>query len=103
MSQNTSSAVMQQRSEPHDSLDDFPTQPWATRALVEKVLWKTINPFDGDPPAIFRKLQAWEPACNRGHMAKPLKEYFFGVHASDIFDYSDEWDGQGRHTLPSKG
>jgi hypothetical protein len=35
VSQNRSSAVMQQRSEPHDSLDDFPTPPWATRALCE--------------------------------------------------------------------
>ena len=35
MSQNRSSAVMQQRSEPHDSLDDFPTPPWATRALCQ--------------------------------------------------------------------
>ena len=33
--QNTSSSVMQQRSEPQDSLDDFPTPPWATRALCE--------------------------------------------------------------------
>jgi hypothetical protein len=33
VTQNRSSAVMQQRSEPHDSLDDFPTPPWATRAL----------------------------------------------------------------------
>ncbi len=35
MSQNRSSAVMQQRSEPPDSLDDFPTPPWATRAICE--------------------------------------------------------------------
>ncbi len=35
--QNRSSAVMQQRSEPHDSLDDFPTPPWATRALCEYI------------------------------------------------------------------
>lgn len=35
MSQNTSTAVMQRRVEAHDSLDDFPTPPWATRALCE--------------------------------------------------------------------
>jgi hypothetical protein len=33
--QNTSHAVMAQRSEAKDSLDDFPTPPWATRALIE--------------------------------------------------------------------
>ena len=37
MTQNTFSALMQQRSEPHDGLDDFPTQPWATKALCELV------------------------------------------------------------------
>lgn len=39
MSQNTSHAVMAQRAEAHDSLDDFPTPPWATRALIEHVIW----------------------------------------------------------------
>ena len=33
MAQNTSHAVMSQRSEPLGSLDFFPTPPWATRAL----------------------------------------------------------------------
>lgn len=77
MSQNTSSAVMQQRSEPHDSLDDFPTQPWATRALCEHVL----------SGCYLRNKTAWEPACNRGHMSMPLLEYFGAVWASDIHDY----------------
>lgn len=84
MSQNRSSAVMQQRSEPHDSLDDFPTPPWATRALIEHVL---------DPDAV-EEDSCWEPACNRGYMARPLQEYFGTVHASDIHDYG--WDGQER-------
>lgn len=75
MSQNTSSAVMQQRSEPHDSLDDFPTQPWATRALCEHVLGSV------------RGLTCWEPACNRGHMVDPLGDYFYAVWASDVHDY----------------
>ena len=38
MSQNTSHAVMNQRREARDSLDDFPTPPWATRALCEHVI-----------------------------------------------------------------
>ena len=33
--QNTSHAVMAKRFEENDSLDDFPTPPWATRALFE--------------------------------------------------------------------
>lgn len=79
MAQNTSSAVMQQRSEPHDSLDDFPTPPWATRALCE---WLVRN--EHIPPGEF---SCREPAANRGHMVKPLSEYFATVDASDIHDY----------------
>ncbi len=77
MSQNRSSAVMQQRSEPHHSLDDFPTPPWATRALCEAL-------FGGDK---VRHLTCREPAANRGHMAWPLSEWFGTVQTSDIFDY----------------
>jgi hypothetical protein len=76
MTANTSSAVMQQRSEPHDSLDDFPTPPWATRALCELLM-----PFGPKP------LTCREPAANRGHMVRPLSEYFGHVEASDIHDY----------------
>lgn len=74
MSQNTSSAVMAQRHEPHDSLDDFPTPCWATRALMEHLRL---------PP----ETRIWEPACNRGYMADALREYCPNVIASDIFDY----------------
>lgn len=86
MAQNTSSAVMQQRAEPHDSLDDFPTQPWATRALLEHVI---IPQYGPDGRRHIAGCRVWEPACNRGHMVKPLKEYFRIVHSSDIFDYSE--------------
>lgn len=90
MSQNRSSAVMQQRAEPHDSLDDFPTQPWATRALIKHVLLPNMDVFD--PLTYLKRLSAWEPACNRGHMALPMKEFFGTVHCSDIHHYG--WDGQ---------
>ncbi len=76
--QNQSSAVMQQRSEAHDSLDDFPTPPWATRALCE---WLIRNGED------IGAAQCREPAANRGHMVKPLREYFRSVEASDVHDY----------------
>src|SRR6476620_5893339 len=35
--QNTSHAVMAQRYEAKDSLDDFPTPPWANRGLLDYV------------------------------------------------------------------
>lgn len=78
MSQNRSSAVMQQRSEPHDSLDDFPTPPWATRALCEWLLRK------GEAIGDFK---CREPAANRGHMVAPLREYFHQVEGADVHDY----------------
>ncbi|WP_246725372.1 methyltransferase [Beijerinckia sp. L45] len=92
MGQNTSHAVMAQRVEPHDSLEDFPTQPWATRALIEKVIVPAYARLVDDPMASLKTLSVWEPCCNRGHMAMPLAEYFGAVHASDIHDYG--WAGQ---------
>jgi hypothetical protein len=44
MKQNTSHAVMAQRAEAKDSLDNFPTPPWATRALIEHVLDAKASP-----------------------------------------------------------
>jgi type I restriction-modification system DNA methylase subunit len=69
---------MAQRVEPADSPDDFPTPPWATRALVEHVLGnkKTLS-----------TQTCLEPACGAGHMAMVLKEYFRNVQASDAFEY----------------
>lgn len=78
MSQNRSTAVMQRRVEAHDSLDDFPTPPWATRALCE---WFEAEGFN------LSDLTAREPAANRGHMVRPLAEYFASVEASDVHDY----------------
>lgn len=77
MGQNTSSAVMQQRAEPRDALDDFPTPPWAGRALMEHVLpvWKHGG------------FTLWEPAVNRGFLLRGLAGYFGKVVASDVFDY----------------
>lgn len=78
MSPNRSSAVMQQRKEPHDSLDFFPTPLWATRALCEHVLG------GGDALSMY---DVWDPACGEGHMARALGEYFAVVHASDVHPY----------------
>ena len=76
--QNTSHAVMAQRVEAADSLDDFPTPPWATRALLEHVVSKRSG---------LKHLSCLEPACGAGHMAKVLLEYFGTVYASDVHDY----------------
>lgn len=75
--QNTSHAVMSQRTEAKDSPDDFPTPPWATRALLEHVLGAKIE----------RKQTCLEPACGAGHMAKVLQEYFNRVECSDAYSY----------------
>lgn len=72
--QNMSSAVMQSRVEPDDSLDDFPTPPWATRALLEKI---TVSDSQ----------TCREPTANRGHMVRVLEDNFNHVDASDIHDY----------------
>lgn len=78
MAQNTSAAVMQQRQEARDSLDDFPTPPWATRALTE---WLAEFEIEIDAQTVR------EPAANRGHMVRPLAERFGRVIASDVHDY----------------
>lgn len=75
--QNTSHAVMAQRTEHKDSADDFPTPPWATRALLEYIIEKDK----------LGSLSCLEPACGAGHMAKVLKDYFAEVRASDAYDY----------------
>lgn len=80
MSQNTSSAVMQQRSEPHDSLDDFPTPPWAVRALCEFLR-------DGPPSEPLDAMTCREPAANRGYMFRALAESFGYVEGFDVHDY----------------
>jgi len=77
--QNTSHAVMAQRAELKTSLDDFPTPPWATRALIEHVIASKDS---------LSSMTCLEPACGRGHMAVTLAQYFADVASYDVFDYS---------------
>lgn len=51
-------AVMNQRSEALDAADDFPTPPWATRALAQSVLPTLGLALEG--------ARVWEPAAGRG-------------------------------------
>ena len=71
-------AVMAQRIDAKDSLDDFPTPPWATRALLEHVVENVGE---------LRSQTCLEPACGVGHMSKVLEEYFGSVSASDVHPY----------------
>lgn len=66
----------QNRRSPRGGREDFPTQPWAVRALMEHVI-----------PHDMRGGTVWEPAANRGYMARPLAGYFGTVIASDLHDY----------------
>lgn len=77
MPQNTTHAVMSQRTEHRDSLDNFPTPPWATRALIEHVLG--VSRVSGQ--------SAIEPACGEGYMSRVLSEYFGTVRSFDIHSY----------------
>ena len=81
-SQNTTHAVMSQRHEKKDSLDYFPTPPWATRALFHSV----ILPMG----FVHYKDVCLEPACGGGHMVKVLQEYFDKVESCDIADYGQD-------------
>ena len=76
--QNTSHAVMAQRAELKNSLDDFPTPPWATRALVEHGIASRDS---------LASMTCLEPACGRGHMSVALADYFRDVASCDVFDY----------------
>lgn len=71
----TSRAVVERRHTSLASLDYFPTPPWATRALVEKLSGTLAGPHT-----------VWEPAAGGGHMAEVLRETN-EVFASDVHDY----------------
>lgn len=94
-------SVMAARREPPDSLDHFPTPPFATRALCEHVLFER-PPFGTRLPmwcwrncvvppvgqAFARApVIAWDPCAGDHHMVGPLAEYFATVQASDVHDY----------------
>lgn len=61
-----------------NSLDDFPTPPWATRAFFHYVVPEFLRASD---------LIFLEPAAGRGHMARTIKEFVQLVKAADVKDY----------------
>lgn len=99
-----STAVMQRRHEPPDSLDYFPTPPWATRALLEHVIvahsqWSTGLAVRDATDSV------WDPACGERHMAQVFDEYFESTFATDIFDYggNDTLDFRHPNALQAAG
>lgn len=78
-----SGAVVARRLSPANSLDFFPTPPWATRALVAHILREFVR-SQADGPLSGRAL---DPCCGAGHMAIPLAEDFEQVLATDIHDW----------------
>lgn len=93
-------AVMASRREVVDSLDFFPTPPWATRAFIYDVLL---------PRRMAREwMTLWEPAAGEGHMAHVLSETFERVYASDVHDYGagftiGSFVGQGADVIDDLG
>lgn len=69
-----------------DGPDYFPTPPWATRALCERLAHRLERPL--------KSYSVWEPACGAGYMARPLGEYFGEVFATDLIDHSATWPAQ---------
>lgn len=88
---NRSAAVMAQRVEPHDSLDFFPTPPWAGRAFCEALAAR------GWDLSLF---SARDPACGTGDLAVGLRDHFRSVQLADIHDHraAAHW-----HRLPDGG
>lgn len=79
---NGARAVMASRQQPNGDLDFSPTPPWATRALIERVL-----PQIPDVDFAIAAQSVGEVACGEGHMAEVLEEYFGDVIATDVRDY----------------
>lgn len=80
MSTHRGRGAAERRVEPPDSLDDFPTPPWAARAIAQHVKAQGWADFGSS---------VWEPAANRGAFWHGLSGEFDCVHASDIFAYPD--------------
>lgn len=74
-------AIMGSRQEAIDSLDYFPTPPWATRALMQTVIPQL------QPRGAWLGSSVWEPACGEGHIAEVLREYTDDIIATDVYDY----------------
>ena len=75
---------MNQRREAKDSLDFFPTPPWAARALCRFLMTHYNERLD--------RLNVWEPACGEHDLARGLQDYFNRVILSDVAPYAGGHD-----------
>ena len=75
-------SVMNERHQAADSLDYFPTPPWATRALLHEVLLCIADGWFR-----FSGMVALDPCVGGGHMLPPLQEVFGRVEFSDVHDW----------------
>lgn len=75
----SSSAVMASTSQAANSLNYFPTPPWAYRALTREIMLRF-------PALLPLGSSVWEPACGAGHGAIPLSESH-RVFATDVHDW----------------
>lgn len=66
-----------------DTMDDYPTAPWVTRAFVELVMCGN----ERRRIAALSNMKIHEPACGRGHMLRTLREYCHNVIGSDIVNH----------------
>lgn len=73
--------LMNQRHQAAESLDYFPTPPWATRAMLHEVLL----PLRLNLP--LTACVARDPCVGGGHMLPPLQEVFKQVDFSDVHDW----------------
>lgn len=71
--------------------DDFPTPPWATRALLKHVI----------PDIPIKGYRVLEPAAGRGHMVKVLREQGARVAAYDINPVFSTWGTRTKDYLNS--
>lgn len=73
--------VMNERHQAADSLDYFPTPPWAVRAVLHELLLslRLTHPLD--------QCIARDPCVGGGHMLLPLQEVFKRVDFSDVHDW----------------
>lgn len=90
-------SVMQRRLAGLDNIDDFPTQPWGTRAFIERGPVDFANGLTG--------LTVWEPCAGRRTMSSILREYSPArLIETDIQDYGAGVDVMDfRHAEMSDG
>ena len=82
-----SAALMASRKLGPDSLDFFPTHPWAARALCEYALPLALQMSGVGHVSSLKEQRCLEPACGAGDLVRGLEGYFADIETSDIHDW----------------